>query len=358
MSMATIGIASLALTGISMAVSYSGALSPSQPNLSSSSRELSNTQAQLLPWLRGMEAAAAKGEDYTFALPPGIRASDLLSSPLFAQGGEFEGLQGIIMRTIQDGIGANGKYTISFKGYGTADTQGKLATQNAQNALALSHKYDSQFIQSALEQEKLADPEGFAARQRMHELITEQADREPNHPVSDLLERQVGDQLKAGRGLDDFDKEALDRAVAQATGARGGAGEGANFEQPLTTGAMGEARATAARRKALAFAASGSTPEDIDYRRRQQDMANLSSEVNGVTPQSQFATLSGAQNGPTPQVNGNALPTMPGNTVAQAGANAVTGYNQAMAQPNQWMAGLSALLNTAGAAGQAGAFGG
>jgi len=354
MSMA---IVSLGLTGISMGMSAAGVGQPNQPNLASSSRQLSNAKAQLLPWLRGMEAAAAKGEDYTFALPPGVKAADLLASPMFQRGGEFSGLREHIKSALASGIGSNGKYTVSFKGYGTADTQGKLAEQNAANSLALSKKYDSQFIDSALAQEKLADPESFAARQRMHELIGEQANREPNHPVSDLLDRQVGDQLKAGSGLDQFDRETLDRAVAEATGARGGGGQGADYAQPLTTGSAGNARAAAARRKALAFASSGATPEDIDYRRRQQDMANLSSEVNGVTPQSQFASLSGAQNGPTPQVNGQALPVMSGNTSAQAGANAVTGYNAAMSQPNQWMAGLSALINTAGAAGKAGAFG-
>ena len=145
--------------------------------------------------------------------------------------------------------------------------------------------------------------------------------------------------------------------MASATASRGGAGAGADFAQPLTTGFAGEERAAAGRRKALALAGSGATPEDLDYRRNQQVMANLSAAVNGVTPQSQFGSLSGAQQGPTPQVNGAPLPVMGGNTAAQAGGNALAGYNAALAQPNQWMAGLGALLNAAGTAGKAGAFG-
>lgn len=372
MSMAAIGITSLALTGISIGLNASGALSPDQPNLASSSAQLSNAKAQMLPFQREMEAAAAKGGDFTFKLPKGVKAKDYgfvennsgqpikqvkINGKWVPDTGQTDpghGERELERRTIKSK--GDGTYTVSFKGYGTADTQGKLAEQNAKNALALSKKYDSKFIDSALEQEKLADPEGVAARQRTHELITEQANQKPNHPVSDLLEKQVGEQLQAGAGLDRFDLEMLDRAVADATGARGGGGEGADYAQPLTTGYAGRARSAAGRRKALAFLSSGATPEDIDYRRNQQVMSNLASEVNGVTPQSQFASLSGAQNGPTPQVNGNPLPIMAGGTVGQAAGAAATGYKQAMSQPNQWMAGLSTIINAAGAAGKAGAF--
>jgi hypothetical protein len=366
-TMATIGIISLGLTAVSMGVSYSGALNPDQPDLASSSRELSNANAQLLPLRRGMESAAARGVPFTFTLPAGINGADYGftaedggTMEQVLVGGQWVPFTGqtaeagkqLPKRTVQS-LG-DGRYTVDFTGYGTADTQGELARQAAANSLALSQKYDSQFIDSALEQEKLADPEGFAARARMHELVKEQADQKPDRPVAELLNRQVGDQLKAGRGLDAFDKAALDKAVTESTGARGGAGEGADFERTLTTGYAGEQRAQNARRKALAFETSGATPEDVEYRRSQQTMANLSSMINGQTPQSQFASLSGAQRGPTPQVNGNPLPVMPGNTSAVAGAAASTRYGQQIAQPNQWMAGLSALLTGANAAGNAG----
>lgn len=357
-SLALTGISSLALTGISMGMSAAGVGQPDQPNLASSSAALSDAKASLLPLLRGLEAAAAKGEDFTFTVPAGVSQKQfnkyfgeyLQQNPksILNQPGAKEQAAAAIAK------GAGGKYTVSFKGYGTADTQGKLAQQNAANALALSKKYDSQFIQSALEQEKLADPEGFAARERMHELIDEQSRNHPDQPVARMLYEQVGAQLKAGKGLDDFDKAALDRAVSESLGARGGGGDVADFSQPLTTGFAGESRAAAARRKALAFMTSGATPEDVEYRREQQDIANLASEISGQTPQSQFASLSGAQRGPTPQVNGAPLPTMSGGTVGQAAGAATTAYGNALAQPNQWMAGLSTLINAAGAAGKAG----
>lgn len=396
MSMAAIGITSLALTGISMGMSAAGVGQPKQPDMGSSSKALSDTKAGLLPFQRGLEAAAKSGGDYKFTLPPGTSEAAL---GITTTGAGWYDESGRLVSTNQNPSSLNmlgrsqnkrtptgqaaasasttapalkwragtttingvpvtknsdGSYTVSFKGYGEADTQGKLAQQNAQTALELSKKYDSEFINSALEQEKLADPEGVAARGRMHELIGEQADNHPDQPVARMLDEQVGAQLRAGKGLDDFDKAALERAVSESLGSRGGGGEGADFSQPLTTGFAGEGRRAAGARKALAFMTSGATPEDVDYRREQQDIANLSAEINGQTPQSQFSSLSSAQRGPTPQVNGTQLPTMSGGTAARAVGNATTRYGAQLAQPNQWMAGLSTLINVAGAAGQAG----
>ena len=157
MSMVAVGISSLALTGISVGLSASGALNPNQPDLASSTRELSNAKAGILPLLRGLEAAAAKGESFSFTLPKGMKPAEWMTvnAAEFQPGGRLAGMKGIVSQALR-GANPGQSVTVDFTGYGTADTQGKLAEQNAQNALALSRKFDSRFIESALAQEKLA----------------------------------------------------------------------------------------------------------------------------------------------------------------------------------------------------------
>jgi hypothetical protein len=227
----------------------------------------------------------------------------------------------------------------------------------AKAQLANAKKYDSQFIAENLKQAKLADPEGFAARDKMDELIQKQINAKPDRPVAELLDRQIGSELKAsneGR-LDDEMKGVLDRSVGDALSSRGGYSPSGDFEKPLTTGFAGEERQRNAAQKGISWLSSGSTPEDIAYRRDQQNLANLSAQVNGKTPESQFGSLSGAQQGPTPFQAGKALPSIAG---GNADASAINAYGaQASAASNQvnnWTAGLSSLLGIAGAAGQAG----
>jgi hypothetical protein len=91
----------------------------------------------------------------------------------------------------------------------------------------------------------------------------------------------------------------------------------------------------------------------VDYRRKQQDMANLSAFVNNRTPESQFSSLSGAQQGPAPYVPGQKLATMNPNTGPAAASAATQGWNMnvgaTLNQADSWMAGLSAALKGAGA---------
>jgi len=228
----------------------------------------------------------------------------------------------------------------------------------AQNLLDLQDKYGAQFIEEALKQAELADPEGTAARRKLYELVQQQAGADPDRPVAALLDEQVGEQLAAGRGLDRVSAEILRDAVAQAQGARGGAPDGTRYDQPLTEGFAGDARLQAAQQKALGWLTSGATPEDVAYRREQQNMANLSDFTNNRTPQSQFASLSGAQRGPAPYVPGPGLPTQNPNTgPAVQNANLQSGLIQQQADASQadsWMAGLSTLLGGIKVAGQAG----
>lgn len=318
---AAIGIS---LTAISVGVGVAGAagaFTPKSPNLASSSKELSDTMAKLLPMQRQMEALAQQGGKAVIALPDGS------------------------------------KMPVDFTGLGTADVEGAVARKMAEVQLHLSQKYDSQFIEQSLAQEKLADPESFAARDKMSSLIQSQIERPIDSPVSDLLDKQVSASVKAAKSgrLDPETQAILDQATTDALAARGGdGGQAGDFSAPLTTGFAGEARRTAAAKAGTGWLASGQTPEDIAYRREQQNLGNLSAEVTGKTPQSQFGALRQAQNGPTPVVTGAPLAQLPTNINQTAAGGAIAAQGAQANQANLWLAGMSTLLNAGSVAGKAG----
>ena len=406
-TMLYIGLASVAVAGIGTGLSASGVGQPTQPNLAASSKELSDTNAAILPIQRGLTAAAQSGTDYTFSLPSGTDASSF-GVPM-SQAGWYDS-NGNLVSTDNNAFGkvtappirpnqsmrgrlgdkssepskipqgmtwrpatatlngmpitrnADGTYTASFKGYGKADVDAANANKNAASQLALSQKYDGSFIDQALKEQKLADPQSFAARAEMSKLIQGQIDRPQNSPVSDMLSSQVQSTLDAAKNnsLTTMDKSRLSDAVTSALAARGGSGGAAdmnNFEQPMTTGFAGEQRQAAAAQQGMGLLASGSSPEDIAYRREQQNLGNLSAEVNRRTPQSQFASMSGAQSGPTPMTQANPLPVLPNNEAGAQGValqNWQTSMTNANNQVSPWMQGLSSLINVGSAAGNAG----
>lgn len=416
-ALAAVGAAT-AVAGTAYAISGAGNPNyPATPNLASSSAALSKAQAQLLPLQRGIAAAAQEGGKYTFSLPTGVNgaaygfndlpqgstttteqqvfvpgdvtkqqsnAPDLQKgsgsiwdslnmggqngqAPAgkwvtynpedFKPGGKYASLPTPQLRNVTNN---NGTYTVDFKGFGAADTQGTIAKQSAAGQLALAQKYDPQFIAQALQQEQQADPTGTAARQLEAQLIQKQMGMDFTNPISGKLTSQVDEQVNAGRGLDPMETSALHDSVGRALASRGGDGLGADFSQPLTTGAAGVARQAAGIQKGVGEISSGTTPEDVQYRQQQQNMADLSALITGQTPQSQFHSLSGAQSGPTPMVSGAPLPTSPGNTMGAAGSAALnanaTGNQIRNATANPWLAGLSTTINAVGALGNAGVF--
>jgi hypothetical protein len=372
--------------GISGGMAASGAGQPTQPNLAASSAQLANAQAELLPIQRALEAAAQQGTSTTVNMPAHTAAQQMawvpgtpttnargMATPADGQwvkynaadwqaGGKYASLGTPKLQNQNVKVPA-GPQTFDFKGYGAADVQGKLANSMAQVQLALSQKYDSQFIDQSLQQEKLADPQGFAARQKMNDLVQEQINRPLNEPVADELNRQVQSELTAAKSgtLDPQMHDVLMQGGSAALNARGG-GSSTNtpdFAQPLTTGAAGTRRQLAAIQAGTTELGSGQTPEDIAYRREQQNLANLSSFMNNQTPTSQFKSLSGAQTGPTPFAPGQTLPQLPnnGNGAQQAAINSwQTQLSAAGNQSNPWMAGLSSLLGAGSAAIKSGAF--
>lgn len=374
------GIASAAAAAYSIA---SAPGMPKPPNLAQATWEGVLAEALTLPARRQYEAAAALGQP---VLQYGMRK--LGSYEINSLRKELEQNLSVGRRYVQapDGkwyvwgkdqiqaqinaldnepyMGMNGQVLpkneayAQFQGYGQGEVQSRVAAQQAANQLDLSRKYDPQFIEEALKQEALADPEGTAARQKMYDLIQQQIEAKPDRPVADLLDKQIGEQLAAGNQLTPAMNSVLDDAVAKAQAARGQTGTAPeDFAAPLTTGFAGEQREQAGAQKALSWLSSGATPEDVQYRREQQNMANLGAFTAGTTPQSQFASLSGAQQGPVAMWRPN-LSTEnqnAGQTARQYDLGAwQTQLNASANQANPWMAGLSALLSGASAAGSAG----
>lgn len=371
---------------------YGAATKPNitTPDLNASSKELSDVNAQMLPARRRLEAAAQQGgkterPGYTKVTNGEAQKQQLQAkiNQLTQEGSHGQGVfgreapkdnssqiaalkkqlaaipagGGTVYLNSQGQVVPESEAVIDFAGSGEADIQGKIAQEMAKMQLDLSKKYDSQFIDEALAQEKLADPEGFAARGKMNDLIQGQINRTPERPVADLLNQQVTDQVKAGSGLDSEMQQVLADAAMRSSGARGGT-SGADFSKPLTTGFEGEARQANANQKGVGLLTSGTTPEDVKYREEQQNLANLYSLYAGKTPQSQFGSLSSAQNGPTPVRTGNSLPTLPGNQDQAANQLAISGAgaqnSNAMNQTN-WFSGItSMLLNGASALGKSG----
>lgn len=314
------------------AASAAGAFTPSQPNLGSASRRISDVQARLLPQERAVQGSANIGELSNQLLPGYKKKTDKDGNTIYVD------KHGTVVPASQA--------LADFTGYGAGQTQATLADQTAAGNLALAQKYDPLFIQSALEQEQLANPQGVQARKLEDALIQKQVADNNVSPVASTLQKQVQDQLAAGKGLDAFDQATLNNAVQDALASRGGGDARQNFSDALTTGFAGNQRQLAGIQKAESMLGSGTTPADVQYRREQQNLSNLSSETSGQTPVTQFHQLSGAQSGPTPSVSGSPLPLL-GNTQGMSASAVAQQYANTVNTPNPWFTGLTAATNAA-----------
>jgi hypothetical protein len=144
---------------------------------------------------------------------------------------------------------------------------------------------------------------------------------------------------------------------------RGGSyGKADEFQRAMNIGQAADARRSQRQQKAAAFLAGGFGKDERNYRKSQQDMANLSSFMSGQTPTAQFQQLSGAQQGAAPFVPGTPGQTLNPNA-GQQGAQFAQGVwntqaNIASQQANPWLQGLGlglkAVGTVAGAGGQQG----
>ena len=360
------------------AYEISGAGQPAQPNLAASSAALSNAEASALPIERQLAGAAETGGT---VLNPGYTSSGDAASLRTSLQQQIAQLQGKKaggwgndqnqqqIQSLQNQLAAlpasgpvykNAKGQIvpashaetNFGQFGGAQTQAAIEEQNAANQLQIAQQYDPALIQSALAEEALADPNSVAARAQESKLIQQQINEPITNPVAAPLESQISARVSAGKGLDQFDETALNNATQQALADRGGSSVPADFTSPLTTGEAGNQRQLTGIQSAQNFLGSGTTPEDVQYRQQQQDLANLSAEVSGQTPTSEFSSLSNASRGPNQVTNGAPLPLLPSDITQTAGNAALTTQQQQEGQANNWLAGISTVLNGAGAVSQ------
>lgn len=167
---------------------------------------------------------------------------------------------------------------------------------------------------------------------------------------STLLAEELFTQIMADLGLEaqlnDSTRREVQQGVRGAQAARGNIlGNSAIYEEAMELGQAGEQRQQQRQQNTLQFLTSGTTPEDIAYRKKQQAMANLGSFMGGQTPVAQFGQLAGAQQGAAPYAPQNAPQVLNPNAGAQGAQFAQQNYAQQMnaysQQANPWMAGLS-----------------
>lgn len=374
----------LALTAASLAASmYQMSNQPDAPGVNTNAEGI-RTSAKLLPLQRQMSAAAQQGgkilrQGYQEITPEYAREilkyveENPLEAVAFGGIKEKFGIAEIDLSALRKAAEKNKTYYLhkktgklvpenkayaDFTGFGEADVQGKIAEDYADLMIELGDKYGQQFVEEARKQLELSDPEGMAAREKMGEMIEQQAQETPERPVADLMDQQVGEQLEAGNRLDAISRDVLDASLQDALRARGQTGSVDQFAQPMETGLAGDARRQAGIQKALGWLSSGATPEDVQFRREQQNLANMGAYIGGRTPQAEFANLSGAQQGATPMRGGSPLPTMNQNAGQSSQQAALSDWQTQMGyeanQANPWMAGLSGLLGLGSAAGKAG----
>jgi len=368
------GLTVIAIAGTvaAAASAYSAASAPGMPqapNTAQAAWDAQLAQLEALPAQRALAAASAQGGKTSFWVPTHQEKRQVVSVPTYPgsklhkyvpyvaaeweAGGQYAKLGKPKISTQKVKVPGH-EETADFTGYGAADVQGTVARQYADVGQTLSEKYGTQFAEEAAREARLADPEGYTARQTMYDQIQQELERTPERPVADLLDKQVSDQLNAGARLDPMAQDVLRAAVADAQSARNQSGTtDAEFAAPMETGLAGERRKQAGISTANRWLASGATPEDAEYRRQQQNMANLSAFISGQSPVAQFPQLSAAQQGTTPVVNGPAQPQMAGANVQAANQFALGNWNTAMQQaintPNSWMTGISAALKASSA---------
>lgn len=358
-----------ALVGSVVSAGLAAATVPSpgrSPDLARSSRQAVLADLRTLPGRRQVEAMARLGlsGDYLTGrneLIAPSRVSDeqraLMNQAGIRPGRVISVAQAEVLERLGlQAIRRTGTAHADFTGLGDADVLGRIAADTARNELDLQREFGGQFIDEALRQEALADPEGTAARKLLAEEIRRMSGEERARPVAGKLDELVLQELQAGRELTP-DTDAIAQAVAARRGATGDRAT-VDLTSELEQGPAAEARLRERMAHGLSQLSSGQTPEDIGYRDRQQNMANMAAFLQGRTPQSQFGALRGAQQGPAPNAQIGPLPGGDPNaagTFAQAGLH---NYNARVAQARNtvspWFAGLNTAVRGATAAGAAG----
>lgn len=357
---------------------------PGAPDYGAATAAGIQEQANLLPLRRQIEAAARLGQHvsvptgnqvqdtrpyvdianlHSTAQPGTNNSFNIHHAPQYVPfiesewqpGGKYYGQtnNGKIPPTVTHPYSRAETYDADFTGKGDADVDALLSHQMNQAQLELEQKYGPAYIEQAQKELQQSDPLGYQARQLLAQKINEQTQRKNyDRPVSTALDAQISDEI-AKNGHTTASDDAL---AKQALASRADV-DPALITEMLNTGMEGQKRREMEQQKTLSYLSSGTTPEDVNYRRTQQNLANESAFLAGRTPTAEFGQLSGAQNGPAPfrtpqlpEYNAQEAGAYPG-YVAQSYNNQVRNVNS---QVNPWLMGISVALRGAGAATAAG----
>jgi hypothetical protein len=292
---------------------------PEQPNPLTEARTAQAVDAELIPFRKAIDEAAVKGEKIT----------------------------------------VNGK-TYDFTGLGESDYNRAYADAMANAALEVQRKYGADFIAQRQKELNIADPQGQQARKVQYAKILEELGRSADPDANaESLQASIMQELSQGGQLPNTVSHDVSQGVLGRQVARGNFLGNAAASQEA--GALADASTqykTDRQNRALAMLSSGSTPEDIAYRKAQQSMANLSSFMRGETPTTQFGQLSAASNGAAPfqgyQSQNYSNPNAIGQAMNYASQTYGVQMNQAAQQANPWLAGLSLGFQGLGAWGSLG----
>ena len=248
--------------------------------------------------------------------------------------------------------------TYDFTGLGTADVQNQMSDQMAQVLLDIQNGLGSQYIAQRLKDLQQADPTGYAAYQQLFDQIKQESEQAaPNLPLSEATQKVVQDFLTKSQTLDPTSRMQVGQGVRGDQVAKGIylGNAPAALEGEAVVQATDQQNA-AAQASAQQFLQAGVSPSDIQYRKTQQDMANLGAFINGQNPTAQFSSLSGAQNQAAPTPNtGYSTPGMNEGQAASQGINNAYGLYEGQTDwsqnnVNPYMAGLSAASGAASTA--------
>ena len=253
---------------------------------------------------------------------------------------------------------------LDFTGQGTADVQNVFQGQMAKTLLDIQQGMGPQFITQRLGELKQSDPTGYAAYQQLFDQIQQEANQGgPNIQLSTDTQNQIQKVLQDSKQLTPEELSQVQQGV-RGNQVQSGLYLGAMPAQQEASAVVGalDQKQSAAQKEAQSFLQAGISPSDIQYRKTQQDMANLGAFISGQNPTAQFGSIAGAGQGAAPYADtGYSTPTM---NLGQMASQGIQDANQAyglqnqysQSQANPYMAGLSTAFQGASTAANLGAF--
>lgn len=241
----------------------------------------------------------------------------------------------------------NGK-VYDFSGLGNADQQGAISDTMAKALLDIQKNYGADFVKQRLADLQRSDPTGFAARKQLFDKILEDSQKgAPNQQMSEDLQGQVNTMLQGTGGLDEQGRQEVQNSVRGRQAARGIIlGNAPAQEEAQAVVQAQDTLRTQQQQSAEDYLKSGISPQDIQFRKIQQDLANLGAFQNGQTPEAQFGQLAGAGNGAAPFSTPNySNPASLNPNAAGIGINfAQSNFSTSQQNANPFMAGAGMVI--------------